>query len=184
MSRSESLNLRRVIANFYISKRTGLDKAIFQIEEAIKKSRSDSFSKEGTLEQLQQLLGEVRGVQDASNADAASSNPNALADKDDSGHSHDDQLALDDVENPLQLLARASDLRLTSPQSGDASASTPGSRYYTNESNDTVDVHRFFLPMKAYLDQGPDLDPIDIGLVTTEEADILISLYGISHVMS
>ncbi|KAH7128300.1 hypothetical protein B0J11DRAFT_267172 [Dendryphion nanum] len=171
--------VRRIVGllTYTSSKRTGLDKAIFQIEEAIKKSRSDSFSKEGTLEQLQQLLGEVRGVQEASDADAASISIPQLTERDGSGHPSDDQLALDDAENPLQLLARASDLRLTSPQSGDASASTPGSRYYTNESNDAVDVHRFFLPMKAYLDQGPDLDPIDVGLVTLEEADMLLSFF-------
>jgi hypothetical protein len=28
--------------------------------------------------------------------------------------------------------------------------------------------------MKASLDQGPDLDPIDVGLVTTDEAEMLL----------
>lgn len=40
-----------------------------------------------------------------------------------------------------------------------------------------MDVHRFFLPMKASLDQGPGLDPIDVGLVTLDEAETLLAYF-------
>ena len=33
------------------------------------------------------------------------------------------------------------------------------------------------MPLKARLDQGTMLDPIDLGLVSSEEAEMLLSLY-------
>ncbi|KAF2469746.1 uncharacterized protein BDR25DRAFT_288131 [Lindgomyces ingoldianus] len=159
------------------NKRTGLERAIFQIEEAIKKSRSASLSNEGTLEQLQHLLDNARR-EIPETEDTASSGSIALTtERYGAPQSSDDQLALDDAENPLQLLARASDLRLTSPQSAEISASTPSSRYYGSERDERSDIHRFFLPMKASFDSGPELDPIDIGLVTMEEAKALLAFF-------
>lgn len=87
----------------------------------------------------------------------------------------DDQQALDDAENPLQLLARASDLRLTTPMSSDHMF-TPSTSHKGSELDQQSDVHRFFLPIKASLDRGPSYDPIDLGLVTEEEAELLLSL--------
>jgi len=40
-----------------------------------------------------------------------------------------------------------------------------------------MDVQRFFLPMKANLDQGPGLDPIEVGLVTVEESEMLLAYF-------
>jgi hypothetical protein len=91
--------------------------------------------------------------------------------------SSDDQLALEGVENPLQLLARASDLRIASPTTRNGSVSTPSSHIHASENGPFLDVHRFFLPMKATLDQGPGLDPIDVGLVTLEEAELLLTYF-------
>lgn len=159
------------------SKRTGLDKAIYQIEEAIKKSKSDSFSNEGTLEQLQQLLHEARGGITEGTESVSSNGAIFAGERDGAGQSSDDQLALDDAENPLQLLARASDLRLTSTP---PNVFTPSSGIHTSDKDDQVDVHRFFLPIKDRLDQSPDLDPIDLGLLSLEEAEMLISLYVFS----
>ncbi|KAF2864898.1 hypothetical protein BDV95DRAFT_508308 [Massariosphaeria phaeospora] len=175
----QSTGTECVIPNFHIgrqkgvkNKRTGLVKAIHQIETAIKKSKSDSFTSEVALDQLQQLLNNAQGsLSEASTAGPALS-AQYLAETCDTAQTSDDQLALVDAENPLQLLARASDLRLTSPQS--ANASTPSSRQYASEGGDDADVHKFFLPMRESLDRGPDLDPVDIGLVTVEEADMLI----------
>jgi hypothetical protein len=90
-------------------------------------------------------------------------------------HASDDQQALDDAENPLQLLARASDLRLTSPQSSDY-LFTPSISHMGSDADQQSDIHRFFLPIKASLDRGSEYDPIDLGLVTEEEAQLLLSL--------
>ncbi|KAF1996398.1 hypothetical protein P154DRAFT_579994 [Amniculicola lignicola CBS 123094] len=180
----QSTGLECVIPSFHIgrqkgvkNKRTGLDKAIHQIEEAIKKSKSDALSTEGTLEQLQHLLEEARTKKDGAMEVSPSTGDQFAADRDERPVSGEDQLALDDAENPLQLLARASDLRITSPQVIDPTISTPSSRNYLGESNDGSDIHRFFLPMKASLDVGPDLDPIDLGLLTKEEAEMLMSFF-------
>lgn len=97
------------------------------------------------------------------------------SERDHAGGSSDDQLAVEDVENPLQLLARASDLRITSPHTLDNVVSTPGSKINGSEHSAFLDVHQFFLPMKASLDQGQGYDPIDIGLVTKEEAKTLLA---------
>jgi hypothetical protein len=158
------------------SKRTGLDKAIYQIEEAIKRSRPDILSNEGTLQSLQLLLEEARGgTSEPANTSPFCAEP-SVSDRDGTGQVSDDQLALDDAENPLQLLARASDLRLTMAQPTDHTASTPSTGNISSARNDTLDVHRFFLPIKVRLDQGPELDPVDIGLVSIEEAGMLVSL--------
>lgn len=94
------------------------------------------------------------------------------SERDHAGGSSDDQLAVEDVENPLQLLARASDLRIISPENN---VPTPGSRINGSEHSAFLDVHQFFMPMKANLDQGAGYDPINIGLVTKEEAETLLT---------
>lgn len=96
-------------------------------------------------------------------------------------HSSDEQLALDDAENPLQLLARATDLRISSPQYSEANVSTPSTRNLGSEREDVSNITRFFQPIKASLDggggqNGQETDPIDVGLVTMEEAEMLLSL--------
>jgi len=156
------------------SKRTGLEKALHQIEEAIKKSKADPHTSEMAVEQLQQLLTEARGR--PSSSSPASSVPAPPSEGTSTAHlSGDDQQALDDAENPLQLLARASDLRLTSPQSSD-NPYLSSSSHLGSDLEQQSDVHRFFAPIKASLDRGPNFDPIDLGLVTEEEAELLLSL--------
>ena len=170
------------------SKRSGLEKAIYQIEEAIKKRKSDAPSHKQTLEQLQKLLSEAQNddssppaqtpglgtVNDPFASDSRDMKPPAALQHAEShaGGSSDDQLAVEDVENPLQLLARASDLRIVSPENH---VPTPGSKVNGSEHSAFLDVHQFFLPMKANLDQGAGYDPINIGLVTTEEAETLLT---------
>lgn len=171
------------------SKRSGLEKAIFQVEEAIKKRKSDAPSHRQTLEQLQKLLSEAQdddssptaqtpGLGSANDPFAPDTRdmkpPAALqhSERDHVGGSSDDQFAVEDVENPLQLLARASDLRIVSPENH---VPTPGSRVNGSEHSAFLDVHQFFLPMKANLDQGAGYDPINIGLVTKEEAETLLT---------
>lgn len=62
---------------------------------------------------------------------------------------------------------------MASPQSFENSASTPGQN--GSVQSEYLDVHGFFLPMKAKLDQGPGMDPIEIGLVTLDEAESLLN---------
>lgn len=94
----------------------------------------------------------------------------------------DESLTLDDAENPLQLLARASDLQLSPtgvrhvPKSPMPPSVVPSA--VPQESGDLgeVSAKSFFVPAQANLDVGPDLDPVDLGLVTFDEAESLFSL--------
>lgn len=167
------------------SKRTGLEKAIFQIEEAIKKSKVDTVPNEGAIVELQRLLEEARSSLPHSADSASPANADFASERDGRVQSSDEQLALDDAENPLQLLARASDLRLSTTQSSEVNTSTPSTRNLGSEPDDRSDIHQFFLPMKASWDggegeEGQDRDPINVGLVTVEEAKTLLSLYEFS----
>ena len=170
--------LPATVADNDCSKRTGLDKAIYQIEEAIRKSKSDTFVSEGTLEQLQHLLDEARGtIPEAAETGSSTTTSHPYpSERDGAGQSSDDQLALDDAENPLQLLARASDLRILSPPNIDPRISTPPGGDVGSVRDLSSDIHRFFQPLRAKLDVGPDLDPIDIGLLNMEEAEMLLTL--------
>ena len=159
------------------SKRSGLEKAIYQVEEAIKKRKSDVTTSQTTLQHLQALLSESQGEESRGNPDDAvqsssDTSPVPQPAKEVALHAGDDHLALEDVENPLQLLARASDLRIATPHSYDHAS--PDGKVNGSEQSAFLDVHHFFLPMKASLDQGPGLDPIDVGLVTKEEAEMLL----------
>lgn len=101
----------------------------------------------------------------------------------DSGES----LALDDAENPLQLLARASDLQLSPNNVRDIatwpSLATPnpmGGSQVSLESN-AIAAKTFFVPVRVSRDVGADLDPVEVGLVTLPEAESLFSLYDLSY---
>lgn len=146
------------------------------MEEAIKKRKSDVTTSQSTLEHLQKLLGEAQGDDSTSKPDDAvpsssETSPIPPTAREVAGQL-DDHLALEDVENPLQLLARASDLRIATPHTFDHA--TPDGKIGGSEQSAYLDVHHFFLPMKASLDQGPGLDPIDVGLVTKDEAEMLL----------
>lgn len=92
---------------------------------------------------------------------------------------HEESLALDDAENPLQLLARASDLQLSPtgmrhvPKS---SLSAPASAIFQSNITAEPSAKSFFVPARANLDVGPDVDPVDLGLVTFDESESLFSL--------
>lgn len=148
------------------------------MEEAIKKRKSDAAADQSTLQHLHRLLNEAQ-AEDGSSQDAKTSpalaEPVYVPVKEVVRPSSDDQLAVEDVENPLQLLARASDLRIaTTPQSYNTSVASPEGRFTGSEQSAFLDVHHFFLPMKAHLDQGSGLDPIDVGLVSKDEAEMLL----------
>ncbi|CAN9096117.1 hypothetical protein CC77DRAFT_1073351 [Alternaria alternata] len=187
--RCQNVGIECIIPEFHIgrqkgvkNKRSGLEKAIYQVEEAIKKRKSDAATSQSTLQQLQQLLNEAQRDEDSNQNQNPDTSPasevypqasvNNLV-----GTSSDDQLAVEDVENPLQLLARASDLRIATPQSYNPSTASPEGRFNGSEQSAFLDVHHFFLPMKANLDQGSGLDPIDVGLVTKDEAEMLLQYF-------
>jgi hypothetical protein len=78
----------------------------------------------------------------------------------------DDGYQVHDAENPLQLLARASDL------SGANLVTLPVVRPATK-----VDraLKSFFGPFRPSLDNGAEIDPIEMGLVTVEETSALFA---------
>lgn len=167
------------------SKRTGLEKAIYQIEEAIKKSKTDRNdpSQDGAVNELQRLVDDARAALPESSLHSSPLRDDLSLNNDGIGQQSDDQLALDDAENPLQLLARASDLRLSTPQSSSGfspggSTASPSDKHVRHDSTKLSEVQYFFQPMKATLDLGPkfqlDTDPIVLGLVTESEAEMLV----------
>lgn len=87
-----------------------------------------------------------------------------------------DNFAVDDAENPLQLLARASDLSVPSGQAPYAAGILSSvSHPPRTEFGKDHDLQAFFGPFRPSLDLGEDIDPIDMGLVTVEETDVLFN---------
>ncbi|GKZ26744.1 hypothetical protein AbraIFM66951_004801 [Aspergillus brasiliensis] len=163
-----------------------LEKALHQIEQAIKRSRSDAPGSEAAqklISDLQEMLSNTREQQLHSEADDQSED----LDRSYTYHSPrdnnlGDNLSLDDAENPLQLLARASDLQLSPTEVRDVHRWPPstfpqptGMPQSSTEGSDPA-AQSYFVPIRANLDVGPDIDPIDIGLVTPSEAESLFSL--------
>jgi hypothetical protein len=170
---------------------------LHQIEEAIKKSRTSRNGDPGSdvskvISNLQHLLAraqrqavdhtflnEQTPVVDHEREHMDDSDSSLSPDNANNTSNPEDSLALDDAENPLQLLARASDLQLL-PLAGQNHASSPlplsssGATTYSSHSSRVTDS--FFVPIKASLDVGPELDPVDLGLVTFEEASMLFNL--------
>ena len=105
-----------------------------------------------------------------------------LADTTTSGQAvADDGYALEDAENPLQLLARASDLPISPhhlPPAPDhpTPAAVASHSEQSRFSNENQDLRTFFGPLAPHLDVGEDIDPIDMGFVTSSETDVLFSL--------
>ncbi|KAI1172016.1 hypothetical protein F4777DRAFT_26056 [Nemania sp. FL0916] len=95
----------------------------------------------------------------------------------------DDQLNLDDAENPLQLLARTSEL-LSSigvtgarPGAGQfpSKALPTRERLVANDPDSNLPV--FFGRFQPHLDIGQDLDPVELGLLTLAEAEALFAYF-------
>ena len=92
----------------------------------------------------------------------------------------EENLTLDDAENPLQLLARASNLQIspvgTRHVPNSSLPSSEGQSLYQNTPQGEQAAKSFFVPAGANLDIGPDMDPIGLGLVTFDESESLFSL--------
>lgn len=194
---NQGVNEQHVLTKF--SKRDGLEKAVYRIEQAIKRSRthgSQSDDEQNTLH-LQSLLNEAQGLlprqqqQQQTNLDggfqsqaipmqhqlahqnqAAQSVPGTEQIGD---QSSDEHFAVDDAENPLQLLARASDLSVPSH----SKTYTPNNPLPGVPPRSTVgrdqDLQDFFGPFRPSIDVGPDIDPIEMGLATEEDTVSLFS---------
>lgn len=164
------------------SKRTGLEKALYQIEQAIKRPRGEdaaaSDAAHKVISNLQDLLGKAQDHQHVSysETDDFSENPDQ-AHSLPSPHEQEDSLTLDDAENPLQLLARASDLQLSPAETQKAHVPLRQQPAISQTHDHDSGANSFFVPMRASRDVGSELDPIDLGLVTVEEAESLFSLY-------
>ncbi|KAH8707335.1 hypothetical protein HC256_010610 [Beauveria bassiana] len=91
---------------------------------------------------------------------------------------HGESLAVDDAENPLQLLARASYFTPSAEERGqrlppktrqDVAAASDNSALEHAKLND------FFSITRSDLDIGDDIDPISLGLVEEDEAEMLFT---------
>ncbi|CAG8898513.1 unnamed protein product [Penicillium egyptiacum] len=167
------------------NKRKGLEKAIHQIEQAIKRPKVDSTGDDEAqraISVLQELLGRVQGQlmqnEHELGFSEASDHPRMTPPRD--IHA-EESLTLDDAENPLQLLARASDLQLL--PTGMRRAPKPpvplseGPSFFQSTPQGEPGAKSFFVPTRANLDIGPEIDPIDLGLVTFDESESLFSFF-------
>ena len=121
---------------------------------------------------------------DSDAGDSSASEQDAMSVPQDStpsqGHVGEESLAVDDAENPLQLLARASDLHVSPKSGADHTAAEPMSQQRTRQgkqSDKISEVEKFFQLSQFSLDTGPDLDPIHLGLITVEEGETLFSFF-------
>ncbi|OAA55469.1 Zn(2)-C6 fungal-type DNA-binding domain protein [Cordyceps fumosorosea ARSEF 2679] len=89
-----------------------------------------------------------------------------------------ESLAVDDAENPLQLLARASYFTPSADERGkrapqksrqDAAAASD------NSASEHAKLNDFFSITRSDLDVGDDIDPISLGLVEEDEAEMLFT---------
>ncbi|KAI8245598.1 Satratoxin biosynthesis SC1 cluster transcription factor SAT9 [Colletotrichum sp. SAR 10_99] len=101
-------------------------------------------------------------------------------------HHNEESLAIDDAENPLQLLARASNLQLSPKPITGLSPKQPGPRVsrkkqqqqqQVDQPEEDLEMQSFFTSVRVNLDVGDDIDPITMGLVTEEEAESLFVFF-------
>jgi hypothetical protein len=172
---------------------------VFRIEQAIKKSRSQGNQAADDQEviRLQTLLSEAHEVLAGQTAKDALPSPLSMQDPESRSNrqpayrldqvrhplppignpSPDDNYAVDDAENPLQLLARASDISTPPFQQSHSSNFMPSAiaQLPPPDPHWRDDLQAFFGPFRPSLDIGKHVDPIDLGLVTFEEADALFN---------
>lgn len=166
-----------------------MEKALHQIEQAIKRPKLDESGSDAAskiISNLQDLLSKTQQESSQlqpSEADELSEGPEQSQPFQSPREINPgDNLSLDDAENPLQLLARASDLQLSpvevreAPRWASASLLQPTITPRSSSGSGGMSAKNFFVPVRASLDVGPDLDPIDIGLVTLTEAESLFAL--------
>ncbi|KAI1092233.1 hypothetical protein F5B19DRAFT_502568 [Rostrohypoxylon terebratum] len=190
------------------NKHSGLEKAVFQIEQALRRSHAGAIDQVQTAEQAtelrfllersRELLNGRDGLprrisQNGIEHDQASlspqqtppsigTSPSQTCSRDDPAvHTkvEEDQLSLDDAENPLQLLARTSELlsSITPQAQTNGTGRIPKSVPNRAASGEGDDLQKFFGRFQARLDVGEDLDPIELGLITLAEAETLFAYF-------
>ncbi|KAI3319485.1 hypothetical protein HD806DRAFT_509132 [Xylariaceae sp. AK1471] len=194
------------------NKHSGLEKAVFQIEQALKRTHpgSDQIQSSEQSTELRYLLERSRDLLSAERSQRHSSSganrhrrdgaipspqhsstthgtpPSQTDSRDDGAVSQnvdDDQLNLDDAENPLQLLARTSELLSSiGPGNGSVAGHLPPSKSLPSREIMVENGHDGNLPMffgrfQPRLDVGQDLDPIELGLLTLAEAEALFAYF-------
>lgn len=167
------------------NKRSGLEKAIHQVEEAVKKARTQGpgLQQEQT-RALEKLIEKTRGIPDqswTSDGNGEQSNvaeqlapvaASSLAEDDE-----DSDAIINHANNPLQLLAIAS--AIPEHQDSETIASTAGNpspNELSSHGADDDETLLFFSPIVSKLDIGQDLDPIGLGLISETEAEALFDL--------
>ncbi|GAB1206832.1 hypothetical protein APSETT445_005534 [Aspergillus pseudonomiae] len=165
-----------------------LEKALHQIEQALKRPKPDapeSDAAQKIISNLHDLLNKTQGNQLYPEADELSEDTDRARNPH-SPHGVDtgDSLSLDDAENPLQLLARASDLQLPPAEVRSFQRWRPleplqptALPQNNNAEDDSSTARLFFVPVKAHLDLGSDMDPVELGLVTLDEAESLFAFF-------
>ncbi|KAK7398260.1 hypothetical protein QQX98_012373 [Neonectria punicea] len=184
-------------------KRTGLDKALYQIDQAVKRARSAAEKNPDD----NRVLAHLHGLLSGADADEASTAQDVYSgslgtDADDdafSGEEDDDDqdqepdqdpvamkdfiqrtedsLAIDDAENPLQLLARASYIQPSPDSRHGSSPQVPLMAMASPQQQSEDEIQAFFAPASVHLDVGEDVDPVSLGLVSDEEAESLFSFF-------
>ncbi|KAH8681724.1 hypothetical protein BX600DRAFT_29665 [Xylariales sp. PMI_506] len=185
------------------NKHSGLEKAVFQIEQALKRSSTGAVQIQNPeqaselrylLERSRELLGSGKlhgsGSQDDQDQGPSPERtsisqetpPSQAGTRDDVAtvRDEDDHLNLDDAENPLQLLARTSELLSAiqpQPQNGPPGSYPTKAAYRGTATAGDNDVEDFFGHYKPRLDVGDDLDPIELGLLSSAEAEALFAYF-------
>ena len=182
-----------LVSHTISSKRSGLDKAIHQVEQALKRSKGNgvTFDVEKDIDLRRMIqpspqnevdgVGLHNGYEQPHHAEYTTSLKNAAAIYDSSATldqlEKPDDLALDNADNPLQLLALASSMPNRSPTS--IITPSPAAAASTSDVSDNVDdavLQLFFSGLTSVLDNLPKYDPVELGLVTTDEAERLFDL--------
>ncbi|KPM35506.1 hypothetical protein AK830_g11071 [Neonectria ditissima] len=188
-------------------KRTGLDKALYQIDQAVKRARSAADKSPDD----DRVLAHLRGLLSGAGGDEASAGRAVYSaslgtdadddafsgeeeeddddDREDQGRDQDpvamkdfiqrteDSLAIDDAENPLQLLARASYIQPSPDSRHGSSPQVPLMAVASPQQQSGDEIQAFFAPASVHLDVGEDVDPVSLGLVSDEEAESLFSFF-------
>ncbi|CAJ2512558.1 Uu.00g055730.m01.CDS01 [Anthostomella pinea] len=190
------------------NKHSGLEKAVLQIEQALRRSQPGTEqiqdAEQATelrylLDRSRELLGTENGhqrqfsgangshrecsVTSPRHTSTSRGTPSSQVESRENGtpsrEIDKDQLDLDDAENPLQLLARTSELlsSIRPPANSHGGYRIPAKslsvRNLPVKNDDDGDLRKFFGRFQPRLDVGEDLDPVGLGLLSVAEAEAL-----------
>ncbi|KAL5345467.1 hypothetical protein ACLOAV_009840 [Pseudogymnoascus australis] len=196
------------------NKRTGLEKAVYRIGQAIARTKANGgeLEDEQAAVNLQHLLSSTAGLlprstisqEPAQNPQmqASTSMPthhvinvtsspgyptqnNVTASPGYPPHRNHNNYSVDDAENPLQLLASASDMAVSPQPLANTQPPASSGPFYTAaaKEDEDKDLQTFFGPLSPNLDVSEDIDPIDMGYITSGETVALFNFFyqNLSH---